>query len=306
MAASFIGLALWLSPMDRRDFLLGTSVGGVIGIVGGATVLERYVRDFVGPEDSDGDGVVNREDYAPWDPDVQEQSDLVTTTDTPTPTSTDTSPSTDTHTASPSQSIQTIADFEDGDVSGWELAAAEEIDGSSTRTRSDEWNATTETSVEGSYSAKLSTNNGKEKVIRELSSPSQPVGMSFWIRYDGQLNSQDTAKTHLQSQERETFITVEHDRFQSGRVVILHDEETDLLSGEQTQNQWLLFDLYDIDWEESNFSLRVNNTANENLVSHADLSFSNDINDLQYFVFRNRNNISNNPIYLDDLSLRYR
>ncbi len=53
-------------------------------------------EDDDGIRDTDGDGVIDSEDYAPRDPDVQEKSDLVTTGTTPTTapgtTPTDTEP----------------------------------------------------------------------------------------------------------------------------------------------------------------------------------------------------------------------
>lgn len=66
--------------MQRRWVLkiVGTGLlGGIAGCSGNGS-------DDI--EDSDGDGVVDSEDYAPNDPDVQEKSDLTDGSPTPTPT----------------------------------------------------------------------------------------------------------------------------------------------------------------------------------------------------------------------------
>jgi len=84
--------------MKRRSFVaVGvTFLGGCSGMSGSGTPTEEV-------QDSDGDGVVDSEDYAPNDPDVQSESDLSTQTASPAPTSTETaSPTpTPTETASP-------------------------------------------------------------------------------------------------------------------------------------------------------------------------------------------------------------
>lgn len=63
--------------MQRRAFLSGaTGVSGLLALAGCTDVLQRDD----GVSDSDGDGVVDSQDYAPNDADVQEKSDLSTST----------------------------------------------------------------------------------------------------------------------------------------------------------------------------------------------------------------------------------
>jgi hypothetical protein len=60
-------------------------------------------------EDSDGDGVIDSEDYAPRDPEVQERSDVQnpqTETGTPTETETETATRTETETATQTESYE--------------------------------------------------------------------------------------------------------------------------------------------------------------------------------------------------------
>jgi len=71
--------------MRRRKILKGTRIGIAASIAG-------CVGGFGGNDiqDSDGDGVIDSEDYAPNDPEVQEKSDIRTATPTPTPSPTPT------------------------------------------------------------------------------------------------------------------------------------------------------------------------------------------------------------------------
>lgn len=86
---------------SRRRFLragglaaIGLSSGCLRFVTGGddtASDTDTPARGGTG-QDSDGDGVVNTEDYAPWDPEVQEKSDLTgstSATDTATTTEDD-------------------------------------------------------------------------------------------------------------------------------------------------------------------------------------------------------------------------
>lgn len=76
---------------SRRQFLqagtlaaLGLSSGCLRFVTGGDDTANDTETPADGGtvQDSDGDGVVNTEDYAPWDPEVQEKSDLTGSTPT--------------------------------------------------------------------------------------------------------------------------------------------------------------------------------------------------------------------------------
>lgn len=84
--------------MRRRRFL---TIGGSAGIASLAGC-----SDDSGVKDSDGDGLIDSQDYAPKDPDVQQKADLSTSigkTETPTetPSATATATQTSTPTARP-------------------------------------------------------------------------------------------------------------------------------------------------------------------------------------------------------------
>lgn len=79
--------------MDRRDFL---AAGGTLSIASLAGC-----SDDSGVQDSDGDGVIDSQDYAPKDPDVQEKADLQATVGK-TATATSTASATETPTRTPS------------------------------------------------------------------------------------------------------------------------------------------------------------------------------------------------------------
>ncbi len=81
--------------MQRRRFL---TAGGALGI----TALAGCSGSDDSVQDSDGDGVIDSQDYAPNDPEVQEKADLQgTVTPSPTPTSTATAAPTASPTPSP-------------------------------------------------------------------------------------------------------------------------------------------------------------------------------------------------------------
>jgi len=114
--------------VTRRKLLSGVSVVGMIAITGCVSGGESQ-GDI---EDSDGDGVIDSEDYAPRDPEVQERNDVQTSqteAGTPTQTETETPPQTETPTQTKSHEIETdaLVNFRAG------KNAAERADGAHTR-----------------------------------------------------------------------------------------------------------------------------------------------------------------------------
>jgi len=96
--------------MDRRTFI-GTFGGVSLFCISGCTGQED---DEPAVQDSDGDGVIDTEDYAPHDPEVQNRADLAgsanittagpTPADTPEPTPADTPEPTPAETTEPTPS----------------------------------------------------------------------------------------------------------------------------------------------------------------------------------------------------------
>ena len=85
--------------MYRRRFLSGS------GVVVGASLAGCSSDEGGDIQDSDGDGVIDSEDYAPNDPEVQEKSDLKSTENiTPTPTESPTPTPTESPTPTPTES----------------------------------------------------------------------------------------------------------------------------------------------------------------------------------------------------------
>lgn len=84
----------------RRALLLGAgSTAAALAGCAGLFEDDDVIRD------TDGDGVIDSEDYAPRDPDVQEKSDLVTTGTTPTTAPGTTPADTPTQTDSPTETL---------------------------------------------------------------------------------------------------------------------------------------------------------------------------------------------------------
>jgi hypothetical protein len=73
------------NSVTRRRLLFGISTTGIVATAGctGGDVFQDDIQD------SDGDGVIDSEDYAPQDPEVQEKSDIQSGGDSP-PTETNT------------------------------------------------------------------------------------------------------------------------------------------------------------------------------------------------------------------------
>ncbi|MFC6954181.1 hypothetical protein [Halorubellus litoreus] len=101
----------------RRRILAAVGVTGTIGVSGclRLTGSEEPTSTATSIKDSDGDGVIDSEDYAPRDPDVQEESDVenddATTADAdPTETETET----ETRTEETAGAASFGDDFEDG------------------------------------------------------------------------------------------------------------------------------------------------------------------------------------------------
>lgn len=113
------------APLTRRRLLLGAT-GGAIALAG---CSDSGGSQDSGIRDTDGDGVIDSEDYAPRDPDVQSRDDLnsatqtavqatatpsatttptATQTPTPTPTRTPTSTATQTPTPQPQASDNSL------------------------------------------------------------------------------------------------------------------------------------------------------------------------------------------------------
>jgi len=91
--------------MKRRHFL--TSSCALTTAIAGCTGSSNDIQD------SDGDGVIDSEDYAPQDPEVQEKSDLrdtATVTPTPEPTSTPTPTPPPTTAPNPEEEALTVTD----------------------------------------------------------------------------------------------------------------------------------------------------------------------------------------------------
>lgn len=98
----------------RRQVLRASGVLGAAGIAGCTGLTDAAGDDDIA--DTDGDGVINTEDYAPWDEDVQEKSQLVDDESASAePTSTETA--TDTETATPARAAVQYT-FESG-LEGW-------------------------------------------------------------------------------------------------------------------------------------------------------------------------------------------
>jgi hypothetical protein len=111
--------ALSMDDSTRRQFLQMSGVTGTIGLTGCLRSLRGGGTPTQGVKDTDGDGVIDSEDYAPRDPEVQRKEQLQensTTTECQTPTEQQTS----TETEGPEGTSAIVDDFERS-YSQWNL-----------------------------------------------------------------------------------------------------------------------------------------------------------------------------------------
>lgn len=126
---------------DRRTVL---QLSGVLLSAGIAGCADLVGGDEQGVQDTDGDGVIDSEDYAPRDPEVQEKDDL-RNEECECPDGTD-------------QPKATVTDgFEDGTVSNWTPAAE----------LSSTFEASQERTFSGSWAAKFSEGNSNDNPVWE-------------------------------------------------------------------------------------------------------------------------------------------
>lgn len=156
----------------RRLLQFGGSAG--LAVLGGCTgLLGSDVKD------SDGDGMINTEDYAPWDPEVQEKSDLVGT-DEPPGASTETDEPTGTEPGTTGEPPSTDVLFADGFEDG-EFRDTFEI----TRQQSDtDIGVTGDRAKNGGRSLAMRvgrTGSGDIGISREMPELSGPRTLSAWI-----------------------------------------------------------------------------------------------------------------------------
>jgi len=62
--------------VDRRRFV-AAGAASLTSLIAGCSDILGQGSEETDIQDSDGDGVIDSEDYAPRDPDVQERSDVV-------------------------------------------------------------------------------------------------------------------------------------------------------------------------------------------------------------------------------------
>jgi hypothetical protein len=103
------------NSVTRRQLLFALSASGM-GVTAGCSDWGTSQDDI---RDSDGDGVIDSEDYAPQDPEVQEKSDLQSggdsqPTETPTETETETPTQTETETPTENYEREALAEYRAG------------------------------------------------------------------------------------------------------------------------------------------------------------------------------------------------
>jgi len=119
---------------DRRTILQLGGVALSVGIAGCSNVIERDTQEI---QDTDGDGVIDSEDYAPRDPEVQKKEDLLSQNGTEQCDCPDESDQTE-------QPDPILTDgFEDGTASKWTPSAelSSTFEASQERTFSGSWAA---------------------------------------------------------------------------------------------------------------------------------------------------------------------
>lgn len=197
--------------VKRRSFLISTvfvASTGLAGCSGG----EDETEDI---QDSDGDGVIDSEDYAPEDPEVQEKSDLTSesttqsatatptpteiSTPTPTPTATATATPTPTPTATatatptPTPSTETeqealdayrAGDYDFNSVTNYGSAASNYFNSGSYQTAEEEFRETLENSRDAvahfDEAATLANEAGQDEA-KQIADEASKHLTEYWI-----------------------------------------------------------------------------------------------------------------------------
>ena len=123
--------------MDRRRFLHTPGICTLTGFGGCLRLGGNDRTPTPANQDSDDDGVIDSEDYAPRDPDVQRAEQVKRANSTPSESPTETG------TPTPSEGGVVEDGFEDGDTSGWTPAAelTSTFEASQDRASSGSWSA---------------------------------------------------------------------------------------------------------------------------------------------------------------------
>lgn len=170
-----------MNNSTRRQLLRFCGVTGMVGFtgcLGGIKTGSDSVTETPGIEDTDGDGVIDSEDYAPRDPEVQREEQLKQDRSTPTETSTDT--------PTERQSPVIFEDrFETGSLEAWEDIL---LNDPRNQNRSN-WRVTSN-SITGSYSAYSETNGDKNLLISK--NPIIESDDPFQITFQWRTSSSDS------------------------------------------------------------------------------------------------------------------
>lgn len=179
-----------MDESTRRRFLRMSGLAATVGFTGCLRTLSGGSNTATPAiKDSDGDGVIDSEDYAPRDPEIQRKEQLQrgsTPTEQGPPTETETvseptetveKPSeTSTKTRTPSGNYQFYDGFEQGSLNKWRTITLEDPNNQN----GSEWQVTRD-SINGSYSAYSETNGDKNHIRTEnaVINADQPFELSF-------------------------------------------------------------------------------------------------------------------------------
>lgn len=272
----------------RRRFIQLGSVVGVAGLAGCAEIISG--DDDV--QDSDGDGVIDTEDYAPWDPDVQEKSDL---------TGDDDEQECDcpqTETTAPATDEVLIDDFEDDRMDDWGPRSSGDLEAFQVSTDA----------VRGEHSGQLVFTD--HPAVWKTFDETTPSEISFWwksgsvsdneliiafheVSEDGWA-SYDTAGFGMEVGAENSAIVVVNPPFENTRSWVPLYEEPQ-------EDTWYKTRFFNIDFQDHVCDVALYDRSETQLGEVTDHSFGADISAVNYVSIKNAMNFSDASAHIDHI-----
>lgn len=259
----------------RRRFLRATAAIGLGGLSGCLRLSGSGGEpsgSTGGPSDSDGDGVIDSEDYAPRDPAVQERADLDETagpeTDASAETETDAERDRETSTTEGTSSDPLVEGFESGSLDEWRDVVTAATTTAKARTGDRSLVITDQNDDFGS--------NDIGNVITRSFEPISPSRLRASLSIDG--GRYNTAKV-VWLDDSGTAVHALAIRNYDDQLE--YNRPTSLVSTEPST--WYATELVDVDWERDRIgAIRVNGEVRDTAVPF--LNAARDVSEVRVFV----------------------
>lgn len=235
-------------------------------------------------QDTDGDGVIDSEDYAPRDPDVQREEQVKGDTSTETEETTDLE----------SSSKNIFDDFEDSQL-GWTVADG---DGSALTFVSE--------SIHGSQSLYFENSPNDIKLEKQFNQPVQPSEFSLWFKYRSQRDN--NFRYYLRDQNGNTLIEIR----EFSQTVHYKNRGGSGVTSEPIANinmeKWYQVAFSNIDFESQTLDITVTDSSDNVVNSVTNINFRdtveqvNDVRLINSLEAQNGPGGATDPLWIDHIT----